>query len=61
MDRERPDVIGARLRRMAELFNPDAPRVDMSAQAVTARLQELSDLSKFCNQLGQLGRSRQGS
>jgi hypothetical protein len=52
-----PEQVTARLRRVAELSREAPLRrgVDYSVAAVTARLQELSDLSGLCARLVDLG------
>jgi hypothetical protein len=53
------DAIDERLRRLAEESRhaPRGPRIDMSAQAVTLRLETLSGLSRLCSSLAEAGRS----
>jgi hypothetical protein len=60
MSRSRSDV-DALLRRASELsanVPSDAPRVDMSPEAIDLRLRQASDLSRASTELERLGRSK---
>lgn len=56
------EVVTERLRRMAELSKSAPARrgLDYSASAVTARLREMSDVSRLCAKLGDIGRRGRG-
>lgn len=58
MTKPTSEIVTERLRRMAELSKSAPPRrgVDYSAAAVTARLREMSDVSKLCAKLVEIGR-----
>jgi hypothetical protein len=56
------DAVGARLRQwslLSQTLGPRPPQIDMSEDAIAARLRVLGSLSDMCRRLGVVGRALQ--